>query len=191
MLKRYDLPSIKSEGWAIIVIDTSIGFFSAVSDWGAYAYVWSTPGCEFRKFLARLDEHYLHSKLMVGRGDRREYDEDLARRAAWRCLLNWIREKRKAARKAARWESRRAEAEKIERAIDEEKEHYASASFFSYVEMYDWGSNSRMAGVYELADYFVPNRQCAAFCKKAMPRFQAVLRAEIDAEAVQATTVLA
>ena len=65
-LRRYVLPSVKGEGWAIFVIGSD-GYFSAVSDWGNYAYIWTHPGCEFRKFLSRCDTHYVWTKITHGR----------------------------------------------------------------------------------------------------------------------------
>jgi hypothetical protein len=77
MIRRYDLPSTGvGEGWAYIVLDTDIGFFAAVSDFGNYAYAWSQPGCEFRKFLIGCDTSYLSGKLLHGRGDRQVYDQE-------------------------------------------------------------------------------------------------------------------
>lgn len=63
-LRRYALPSVKGEGWAIIVIGSD-GYFSTVSDWGNYAYLWTHPGCEFRHFLAGLDADYFWGRSRV------------------------------------------------------------------------------------------------------------------------------
>src|SRR4051812_42726931 len=68
-LRRYSLPSEKGEGWAIVVLGSD-GFFSAVSDWGNYAYIWTNPGCEFRKFLTQVDASYFWSKITSGRTTR-------------------------------------------------------------------------------------------------------------------------
>lgn len=50
-LRRYVLR--KSPGWAVVVIGSD-GYFSAVSDYGNYAFWWSAHGHDdFRKFLLR------------------------------------------------------------------------------------------------------------------------------------------
>lgn len=65
---RYTLPNIKWEGWAIVLL-TSDGVFTAVSDWGNYAFVWSSfGGRDFREFLlsAEKDTDYFIKKLQHG-----------------------------------------------------------------------------------------------------------------------------
>jgi hypothetical protein len=75
MLKSYKLPSAGcGEGWAIIVIDTDSGFFATVSAFGNYAYLWTSTGCEFRKFLIGLYADYLCKKLLHGRSDIRSIE---------------------------------------------------------------------------------------------------------------------
>jgi len=56
------------EGWGKFVIDSS-GYFSAVSDYGNYAFQWSAfgEGVDFRDFLCSLNSDYLMGKL--GRRD--------------------------------------------------------------------------------------------------------------------------
>lgn len=65
-LWRYVVPSAKCEGWGIFVIGSD-GFFSAVSDYGNYAYTWSSFGSgDFRDFVVNClapDAHYTAKKL--------------------------------------------------------------------------------------------------------------------------------
>jgi hypothetical protein len=61
MIRRYDLLSIKGEGWAHIVIDTEIGFFAAVSDFGNYAFAW---GDESRTAPERPRERLSHGRRL-------------------------------------------------------------------------------------------------------------------------------
>lgn len=62
-LRRYSLPSIKGEGWAIVVIGSD-GYFSTVSDHGNYANIWSHTGTkDFRDFLLSLDDDYIAKKI--------------------------------------------------------------------------------------------------------------------------------
>ncbi len=65
---RYYLPSENGEGWAEVVI-TLGGFFSAVSDYGNYAFAWRGFGDrDFRAFLlgAQRDHDYFTKKLQHG-----------------------------------------------------------------------------------------------------------------------------
>lgn len=71
-LWRYTLRSQNGSGWAIFVL-TSEGYFSSVSDFGSYAFVWNHHGCkDFREFLlgSEKDPHYFIGKLSPGK----EYD---------------------------------------------------------------------------------------------------------------------
>ena len=42
--RRYNIPSINGEGWAVVVLDLKDGYFSTVSDWGNYSYMWPNIG---------------------------------------------------------------------------------------------------------------------------------------------------
>jgi hypothetical protein len=54
------------EGWAYVIL-RSDGFFAAVSDYGNYAYLWSSHGKrDFREFFLRMDWHYIATKLKHG-----------------------------------------------------------------------------------------------------------------------------
>lgn len=63
---QYTIPSAGlGEGWAYIIIRED-GFFSTVSDYGNYAYLWSSTGCDdVRKFFLRSarDWDYFARKL--------------------------------------------------------------------------------------------------------------------------------
>lgn len=60
---RYVVPSNKFGEWGIFLLD-STGYFSVVSDFGNYAYLWTHHGCaDFREFLVGLEKDYLCSKL--------------------------------------------------------------------------------------------------------------------------------
>lgn len=65
VLHRYAFPSREGEGWAIVVLGSD-GFFSAVSDYGNYAFLWSSTGyADFREFMIRIsgDAGYVCGKL--------------------------------------------------------------------------------------------------------------------------------
>ena len=77
---RYQFPSEKGEGWAIIFMD-SIGCFTALSDWGDVGYRWPEKGWgdkDFRLFILGCDDYYLTSKFA---GGRREYDREATLKA--------------------------------------------------------------------------------------------------------------
>ena len=65
-LRRYYVkPTVKDPAWAWVIIDTESGMFSTVSDYGSYSYLWTNPGCEFRKFLVNCDKGYFWGKLTL------------------------------------------------------------------------------------------------------------------------------
>jgi hypothetical protein len=72
-LRRYVVRG-PNRGWAIVVLGSD-GYFSALSDWGGYAYMWTHHGhTDFREFFLKKDfaKHpdYMAEKL----GRRRVYD---------------------------------------------------------------------------------------------------------------------
>jgi hypothetical protein len=169
MLKRYNLPSVKNEGWAIIVIDTEIGFFSTVSDWGNYAYVWRSPGREFRAFLADLDADYLCKKLTHGRRDAKVFDEEATKKA----LLEALKEANDASEEntGLHWSAYEGEVEKL-KAFDMPDEMAYMA----------WQSETLFSQASEYACY-KPNPDAWSFCTKVWPRFAALLKQELEKEA--------
>ncbi len=69
-LQRYEIRPVSKLGdWAIVVIDVSRGYFSAVSSRGNYAHQWPETGFDFVRLLLEMerDWDYLHGKLMSGR----------------------------------------------------------------------------------------------------------------------------
>lgn len=71
---RYEIPSIKGEGWGIFTLD-STGGFSCVTDYGNYAFRWTHHGMDdFRKFFDRNSYSYILNKLHLGSGKTKEID---------------------------------------------------------------------------------------------------------------------
>jgi hypothetical protein len=97
---QYKLPSVKGEGWALILLRED-GFFAAVSDYGNYAHFWSAHGCDdFRKFFLRIEPDYICGKL----GSR-----TLDSEASFENLKAHIEEQKKEGRLSAREAQQRLE----------------------------------------------------------------------------------
>lgn len=170
MLKRYSLPSIKGEGWAQIVIDTEWGFFATVSDWGSYSFMWTAPGCEFRKFLTELQPDYLYGKLMMGRPKNKEFDEKKTEEN----IRQAIEDKNKEADDVhAGWEYYEEELEILSNRLPMDEANFES-----------WESETRLTDVWELAVYS-PCHDCMGFCTKIWPRFVELLKKELEEELAQ------
>jgi len=66
--RRYNIPSINGEGWAVVVLDLKDGYFSTVSDWGNYSYMWTNIGpLDFRQFLCSTAPDSFWGKITQGR----------------------------------------------------------------------------------------------------------------------------
>ncbi len=163
-LRRYKLPSLNHEGWAVVVIGSD-GYFSTASDWGNYAFIWGAPGMEFRKFLTQLDASYFHSKITHMR-EARVFDERATEKAIGKRL----------------WEMMGAgdidkpqhddALEKLEGVLDDGPHGipaWAASLDFDF-EYYDVVS-------------MMPEPQSWGYATKVLPRLQALLREELAAEA--------
>jgi hypothetical protein len=165
MLRRYDLPSVNHEGWAVVVIDTN-GYFSTVSDYGNYAYWWGSMGVDdLREFLVRCNADYVRCKLDPSRvldGRRTE--------AGLRGIVLRARRRRK---------------------IDayDAREAWERASVDDAVAVHDWFSNypGTLPDDYYEAYHEMPNPQVVAFTERVLPRLQAALRVELAEEEKKST----
>jgi hypothetical protein len=174
MLSRYNIPSEEGEGWAVIVIDTDIGFFATVSDWGNYAYTWTHPGAEFRQFLARLTPDYLYKKLLHG-----QKSEVFDGEATTACIKEAIRLKDVAhtEEKGRSWKRHNAELRSVEKfaPMAEEQDFQAWQSETTLDEPWQYRCTR-------------PEPQAMSFCTKVWPRFKLLLEAELLKEGVDAHT---
>ena len=163
-LRRYHLPnSAPLEGWAIIVLGSD-GFFSAVSDYGDYAYLWRHHGCaDFREFLLRAerDWDYFLGKLSPAK----TYDGEETVRAIKRSILDARRSRRMS--KSTAWR----EWELIE---EHEVEEY-EAGFTRWYDETDLGDAHELRRTSHDSD-------AVAFVRKTMVRLAEVLRTELEAE---------
>jgi hypothetical protein len=167
MLKRYSLKNEGHSGWAIILLDTDIGFFATVSDYGNYAYLWSAPGMEFRKFLLEVEPDYLLSKLLHGCADRlKVFDGEATKKA----ILKYIEENEAIGQR-----------EQNQGKYAREKELLEECRFNDQSDFEAWQSETLLDEPWELGCW-VPDRQCTAFCAKVMPRFQKLLQEELEKE---------
>jgi hypothetical protein len=173
-LRKYVLPSVKGEGWAIVVIDTSSGFFATVSDWGSYAYLWSDPGCEFRKFLVDLNADYLHGKLMMGRPDRRVYNGKETLAEITKYLKEAIEDETTTHPRKKRLQRELSDLHDFDLDYsDEEFRRWCEKT--SIEEPWTWVCYS-------------PNPECWGFCTNVWPRFVEMLRNELTLENEQLGT---
>jgi hypothetical protein len=167
MLKKYKVDNVNGEDWALIVLDLETGFFSTASDRGNYVYVWSQPGKEFRAFLLGMRPDYLFEKLMFGRSDRRVYDSVAS-----------IASIRAAASKLEDPEEKMFEEKLLK---GEDPESGLSFDLDEEAGFDDWMEFTHLE---EAGRHFiqVPEVQCTQFCNVIFPRFQSLLKAELEAE---------
>ncbi|MDF2563750.1 MAG: hypothetical protein K0Q53_145 [Massilibacillus sp.] len=68
---RYYLPNTERKGWGIFIIDEK-GYFSAVTDYGNYAFMWSSFGSDdFREFVIEISNN---PGYVLGKVAKKEYD---------------------------------------------------------------------------------------------------------------------
>lgn len=165
-LRRYYLPnSDPLEGWAIIVLGSD-GFFSAVSDYGNYAFLWTHHGCDdFREFLLRAerDWDYFLRKL----SPEQTYDGEKTVRAIRREILEARRNGRISKRMARlEWDL----LEECEAGLEYET---GFAHWYGQTDLDDEAFGLRRVS---------HDSNAIAFVRKTMPRLAEVLRAELEAE---------
>lgn len=163
-LYRYAFPNVKSEGWAVFLLD-SFGMLSVASDFGNYVYHWPRGGWgehDFRRFLLQCDNGYLIGKLGDGRtvrnGRRTEanirehilyyrrcgsYDRDFARRE-WDLMH--------------------------------------STDFYSDYDIHEWYLNTHLDDAGEMISYG-PGPQLLGFMERVWPRLRERLTAVLAEEA--------
>lgn len=164
-LRQYDLRTDKGR-WLARVVICDDGYFSTVSDYGNYGFWWGAAGDCFRSFLCRLEPDYLCGKLApetVYYGQ--ETEKNIRRR-----ILEWRRDG-----SLSRDDARR-EWDLIGEVDIDRLEGFTL-----------WYQDTRLPDASELAEYG-HSKQALAFCEVAWPVLCAALRAELAAEAKQATT---
>lgn len=177
-LWRYVLPSIRWEGWAIIILGSD-GYFSAVSDFGNYAYRWTAHGCrDFREFILGIGVDYLVSKISPGT----EYSGECTHQ---RIVEEIIRRRREG---SAYGNARRPRGlfGKSEAREEYELLRDSDVQGGSILEFAEWMKETRLndqGEAYELAVYR-SDPQAVAFCEKVIPRLQELIRREIRSQEI-------
>lgn len=155
-----------NDGWALFLLDAT-GYFSVVSDYGNYAFRWTSFGECFRTFLMGL-----HSDYLLGKLAKKEYDED----GTVRAVKNRIIELRRATRGFSGFSS--LSAEKAREEWDLVNELLVGEGYSGYVL---WGNETSLQDPWE---YHTQDFSSEAwqFAKKVWPRFTKVLREELEKE---------
>lgn len=169
-LYRYVLPSVKGEGWAVVVMGSD-GYFSTVSDYGNYAYWWSHHGMDdFRKFVVRCHGDYVRSKLDCST----VLDLERTERALKHAICEARRsapgvERKRPGRGLDKWEAREA----WDRA----------GSVSNELELNDWFNEyARYLDDYYDLVYYKPAPQITNFVEKLLPRLQTMIQEELFKE---------
>jgi hypothetical protein len=158
-IERYDIPSDRKrhEGWAIIHIDSN-GFLGVVSDYGNYAFHWSSFEGDFKAFLGEVSSDYLYSKLSSSRVI---YDGYATERAIKAHILSQRRTKA--------WTANDARTE-WDLLAEHEVDHDTSDGFSC------WYRDTSIRDAHEFYQTR-PEPQCVGFCEKIWPTFIERLKA--------------
>jgi hypothetical protein len=105
---------------------------------------------------------------MSGRSDREVYDGDQTKAKILEALETKNKEERE--RTGKNWRRYRQEKDQIE-----------DCGFETQLDFHDWHHDTELEEAWMLR-VFVPDPQCWAFCERLMPRFQKVLKEELEAE---------
>lgn len=164
---RYSLPSEKGEGWAVIHMDSK-GFFATCSDYGNYAYHWSSWGeKDFRHFVIEMtkDPDYIGNKLNHEKWYKHNDDETVKN-----IKQEIIRRRRE---------------ERIDK--DEARDHWDDLDYYERGEtdFRGWIEKQTLFEDWcEASDCGVskPSADIWCFCTRTLPRLAEILKAELEAE---------
>lgn len=164
----YYLPSEKGEGWAMIVIGDN-GFFSAVSDYGSYGYLWTHHGMpDVRMFFLKCkrqsyDSDYFQSKLYP-----RPWDYDAEK--TYQNLRHFILGHR-----------RHGGFTKDEARREWDLLHDHGVRGGGVSEHIHWYGQTQIDCAFEHTEYSPPSN-LVAFCDKTLPRLARLIEVELFAE---------
>lgn len=158
---RYAFPSVKGEGWAIFFLDGA-GCFSALSDYGDWAYRWPMGGMGegecLRKFLLRCDDDYLLRKI----APKQEYDDRATVIAVKETILGMRRERQLDGQEA------RVEWELIRDNSDLDSDY----------NFWQWCQDTELENQHELYRQKY-SEQAKAFLAKCMPRLREAIKNDL------------
>jgi len=157
--KRYDIPSRKGEGWAVVFLDAR-GIITTVSDYGDYGYWFGSIGGDgdLRGFLCRCDDGYLMRKL----APKEVYDGAATEAGIRKHILEYRRE--------GNYEKDFARRE-WDLIAETDIEH----------DFRVWYEETEIGDAAEFCRE-KPDPRAVAFCEYVMPRLREMLRAEMAAE---------
>lgn len=163
---RYYLPNHGSwlEGWALFLID-STGYFSVISDYGNFAYRWTSFGDDFRAFLAQTDMGYILRKIAKPAAERGINIDKTAD-----AVKSFILEQRR----TQEWDKERARIE-----WDLVEDCMSDADNQCGFEA--WANDTTIDDYFEFA-VSKRDEEAVAFCERVWPRFQALVREQLEAE---------
>lgn len=159
--KRYDIPSERGEGWAVVFLDAR-GIISTVSDYGDYGYWFGQIGGDgdIRRFLCQCDNGYLLRKI----APREVYDGEATKKGILKHILEHRREKNYT-KDFARQEWDLATGPWTD-LLSDFRTWYEETEIGDAAEFHREKSDPR----------------AVAFCERVMPRLRAMLKAELAAE---------
>ena len=163
---RYRIPAEPGNDSGGVVILDSTGYFSAVTDYGNYAFYWSAHGmADFRQFVVGLEDSwdYVAGKL-GGLALTRIFDAEATALALKKELLELRR---------ARYLGKEATQEEW-LLLNDLSDGCVSAE--------DWHRSTKVFHQDTECVRYRVDRDLEAFCKKLMPRLANLLRAELTAE---------
>lgn len=162
---RYVVPhDANHEGWAIVILD-STGYFSTVSDFGNYAYLWTAHGQpDFRMFVKGLHRDWDYAATKLG-------DYDSNHRFDVEKTVHEIRK--------AILEARRSREFSKEQALQEWTE--ASDLDSNNISPEQWHERTSLGDPGEYCRYR-RDSDLEAFCKLLLPRLSKLVQAELDLE---------
>jgi hypothetical protein len=162
---HYRIPNDRpGEGWARVVL-TSDGMFSAVSDWGHYAYLWTHPGVrDFREFFLNAESEwgYFAKKLRP--------EKILNEKASWDNLKRDLLERRRS------------------KSLTKEKARDAWETMKLYSSWDEYLYSSACAEVFDEPWEFSVRElhpDVVSFAKRVLPRLAAMVSQELEHEAVK------
>ncbi len=159
-LRRYHLGTEDGlSGWGTFVIGSD-GYFSAVTDYGNYAFAWRNTGRpDFRMFLTEIGPDYLASKIRPGP---MEFDGEATTKAIREYIIEVRRDGNITAELA--------------------REEWNHAGWMVHENDFrDWMEATTFQDAHEFSCERQP-ADVSAFCKRLFPRFKEVLLAELASE---------